>query len=506
MLHLTRGTTTLSIVAAGALVAGIGIFLATRWPFARGRVIESVERLAHCDVKARGYSTTFFPSPGCDLEEVVVRRGSVTLASVRRLRFRASWLALLTLTHQLSSVDLEGLAVRIPDSVPAPVEHGKAGRPVVASTVRADGALLEVAGASKVLRFEFRELRLRNAGAREQILFRTLLPNPEPPGELEVTGAFGPFDSGQVGHTPLSGSFTLTGANLGKYSGIAGSLSASGKFSGKLEKVIVEGSTRCPDFSVAASTHIQSVDTAFSAEVNGLTGDTLLQRVYARFGQTALAASGSITGEHGKTARVNFESEEAHVEDLLHMVSRAPVPALRGPISLKATAVLPPGEDRFLHKLQLDGRFTIRRAEFTKVPTQSRVNQLSARARRASGEHDKKVKGGDVEAPEVAADLQATVIMRRGVASLPQVSFRVPGAIARGSGTFNAISKRIELEGHVAMESTASEAAGGGWKSALLKPFNFLYKKKKSNSGAVLPVSVTGRYPRAQFHVSLKPE
>jgi hypothetical protein len=83
------------------------------------------------------------------------------------------------------------------------------------------------------------------------------------------------------------------------------------------------------------------------------------------------------------------------------------------------------------------------------------------------------------------------------------VRYRVPGAVANGGGTFNLITKRVDLGGTVATDATLSEAAGGGIKSFLLKPLNGFFRDKKKNAGAVLPVSITGTYPHAKAQVSL---
>jgi hypothetical protein len=94
------------------------------------------------------------------------------------------------------------------------------------------------------------------------------------------------------------------------------------------------------------------------------------------------------------------------------------------------------------------------------------------------------------------------VTLRDGTAHLDNVSFRVPGAAGKGGGTYNLISKRINLKGTVAMQATVSEASRG-LKSILLKPFDALFRKKERRAGAVLPVSITGTYPHPKFNVSL---
>ena len=86
--------------------------------------------------------------------------------------------------------------------------------------------------------------------------------------------------------------------------------------------------------------------------------------------------------------------------------------------------------------------------------------------------------------------------MRNGIATLSDISFVVPGATANGGGTYNLLDKRVNLRGKLSMKATVSEASSG-IKSILLKPFDGLFKRK--DKGAVLPVSVTGYYPRPSF-------
>jgi hypothetical protein len=55
----------------------------------------------------------------------------------------------------------------------------------------------------------------------------------------------------------------------------------------------------------------------------------------------------------------------------------------------------------------------------------------------------------------------------------------------------------------VRMEGNASEATSG-WKSALLKPFNFIFRKENHGKrGATLPVSIIGTYPRPHYRAGL---
>jgi hypothetical protein len=78
----------------------------------------------------------------------------------------------------------------------------------------------------------------------------------------------------------------------------------------------------------------------------------------------------------------------------------------------------------------------------------------------------------------------------------------VPGATALGGGTYNLITKAIDLKGTLAMESTVSEASSG-FKSFLLKPFDGIFRNRRRQAGAELPIHISGSYPKPKFQVNL---
>jgi hypothetical protein len=225
--------------------------------------------------------------------------------------------------------------------------------------------------------------------------------------------------------------------------------------------------------------------------------------VEADFLQTHLSVVGAIqseAGARGKTVALDFTSEQARIQDLLRLFTRDDRPALNGPIALRAHVELPPGSERFLRRLRLTGAFGIEDARWTRARTQTKINELSARAR---GDKEKLEDGGAQQLERVVSDLKGAVSMRNGVAVLSRVSFRVPGATATGGGTYDVISKHVNLRGTVSMAADASEAASG-FKSILLRPFNRLFRRNKKQKGATLPVSVTGQYPHPRYRVGLR--
>ena len=465
------------------------ILLARNWPFTRSKMAESLGNATGSRVRFGEFDQTFFPSPGCVARKVSVERGSAPpLATAEELKVQGSWAALLTFQRYLSALRIGGLHIKLPDPMPPrePQDDSKKSETVVGEIV-ANGTVLETGQ-----RLEFPKFVLRNFSKQEEIGYDIEVKIPAPSGVAKLSGAFGPWRSQD---TPVSGSFQLLHADLSTVGDLQGFVQAEGKFQGPLARLDVQGATDSPQFQVKR--HPVHLKTQFRAQVNGLNGDVTLQQVDAQFLRTALVANGTIAGKKGKTATIDFVGDRARIQDLLLLFTSGDKPALNGPVTLRARAVLPPGDGKFMRKLRFDATFGIENARFNKARTQAKVNELSARSR---GQDT-----GEDEPPpaSVVSDLKGTVQMRDGVAHLSDVSFAVPGARATGRGQYNVITKRVDLHGKIHMDATVSEASGGGIKSILLKPFNALFDGKKAD--AVLPVSVTGYYPHPKFGVSLNP-
>ena len=126
------------------------------------------------------------------------------------------------------------------------------------------------------------------------------------------------------------------------------------------------------------------------------------------------------------------------------------------------------------------------------------VNSLSARAR---GDKKQVEQRTPDQVDGVLSYLKGQVSLKRGLATLSNVAFQVPGAAATDGGTYDLITKRVDLKGNVSMAADASEAISG-WKSFLLKPFNKVFRRNKQH-GATLPVSITGQYPTPRYRIGL---
>ena len=359
-----------------AIVAALG-FGVVNWTFTKQRIVESLGASTGSTVRIGRFRRTFFPSPGCVIDNVSFGRGSATqLAKADRITIQSTWGALATFSRQVRLLRTEGLYVRVPHEVPPPIIKEQKGRDSPIAQLVATSGAPEIGNTP--VRFEFEELTIENASKRERMLFETKLRGSHVPGDIRVKGPFGPWEQNE---TALSGSFRIANADLGRYPGIAGLLSSSGEMKGTLSHLTVQGESDTADFQVNGSPNKMRLRAVYGLTVNGLSGDVVIERAEAKFLQTTLYASGSIAGTSGKTIAVDFDGRSARIQDLLWMFTSDPRPALNGPIVLRAHVELPPGPGKFLKKLRLDGRCGIDNARFTRETTQSKLNQISARAR-----------------------------------------------------------------------------------------------------------------------------
>ena len=326
-------------------------------------------------------------------------------------------------------------------------------------------------------------LKMNGVSLDGPMAYVATLDNAVPPGAIDTSGSFGPWQSDQPGKTPLDGTFTFARADLGVFKGISGTLSARGKFEGILERIDIHGETDTPDFTVAAGGHPVPLHAAYHAVVDGTNGNTLLDQVDASFLQTSLTAKGGVIdnpGPDGRTTTLDVTIDKGRLEDVLRMAVKAPEPPMVGALTLTTTFVLPPGDRDVVEKLQLDGAFTIAGARFTSGETQAKINGLSQRTRG---------KNPEAAPAHVSSQFAGAFKLRNGRLTIPHVTFDVPGAAIRLSGTYGLVSQQIDFTGTVFTDAKISEMTTG-FKSLLLKPVDLLFNKK--DGGSAIPVTIGG--------------
>jgi limonene-1,2-epoxide hydrolase len=493
---LFRRKAKIAVVVAATLICLAILLWSRSWPFAHGPVMQDLADASDSIVTSRSFRRTYFPFPGCVIEGLIFRHGSTAnapLITIDKLIVRGSYFGILT--HHVSRITAEGTRVMIPpfgSGESFQTQHSK----IVVDEVIADGAVVEFATRNQQkgpLRFDVREARLRNVGWSGPLHYRLKLHNPEPPGELTVSGEFGLWKREDPGETPISGEYTFEHADLGIYGGIGGLLASQGKFGGVLKHIEVGGATDTPDFEVRSSGHRVQLTTDFSAFVDATHGYTFLKSVDAHFGRTRVIAQGSIAAVRGhkrKAALLDLTAPRGRIEDILGLFVKEHRVPMSGPVSFRAKAEIPPAHEAFLNKVKLEGVFGIEEGTFTKPETQNDVNKLSAGAR-----------GEDKDDPEtVLSDLRGQVKLEGGVARFSKLSFGVPGAQAHLQGTYNIISHRINLHGTMRVDSKISKTTSG-IKALLLKVMDPFLKKKKK--GEVVAVHILGTYEHPEFGLDL---
>ena len=498
---IVRTASAVAVVFLAAIVV-----LAWYWPFSRKAVLKELEAASLSRVDAGTFHATYFPRPGCVIEHVTFQHnpkaGSPPLITIERLRIEGSFSGLFT--KHVRRIRAEGMRVLTPPQGSDEHFQTPARSSVVIDDLIADGAILEVASRDadkQPLQFSFHNFALRNVGSSGPASFQATLSNPEPPGEITTTGKFGPWSADDVGKTAVSGEYVFQQADLGVFHGIAGMLSSSGKFSGVLNRIEVQGMTDTPRFTVTSSSHLVQLRTQFHAVVNGENGDTFLEKVVATFWKTIVLSEGSVaggSGQPGKTASIELATNDGRIQDILLLFTQSPRAPMSGTVSFHANVSIPPGNRPFLEKVELQGDFGIGAGSFTKSGTQEGINHLSEGAR-GEDEHQKTEKDKDDPAT-VLSDLKGHVLLKDGKARFSNLSFSVPGAVAQMQGTYNLITEKIDLHGTLRTDSEPSNTTHG-IKAMMLKVLDPFFKKKRA--GYVMPVKITGTYDHPLFGLDL---
>jgi AsmA-like protein len=502
-----------ALAAAGVLCAIVAGILAYYFPFSRRTVSESLLESFPGELKIDRFEVVYFPHPGCVAEGVAFRLKSSSaavppLVTIRKLTIQSSYLTFLARPHFISRIELDGLRV----NVPLPMDAGRLGSGQGTSVmtigeVIAHDAVLDVArhDDKAPLEFDIHDLSLESVSAKSGASYRVDLRNPEPPGEIHSTGHIGPFRSRDLAKTPASGEYSFDRADLSVFNGIAGVLSSKGKFAGSLGKLDVEGGADIPNFEVVRSGHALPLRTRFGLAVDATNGDVAINNLTAVRGRTNIAVTGSVAHRgdlQGKFTSLDFTVREGHIEDLLavFVTGHAHPSPLAGETNLTAQVTVPPTGEQFLEKVALEGDFDISDGHFEKATTKASADKFSAAA---SGEkkeaHADPSPAGSTES--VPAQLRGHVALRSAIATMTDVSLRIPGVDANMHGTFNVISQKIDFHGTVRTNADLSQQTNG-IKSMFAKVLDPFFKKK---GGTVVPVVMNGTYRDPHFGLDLSP-
>jgi AsmA-like C-terminal region len=490
-----------AVVAVALVIAGVVI--ATHWPFTRDSVVQALEQTFASSVEVKSFRVTYF-APGCVMEGVTFRRNgdrdAPAIATVERLTILGSYVGFFTIPKRIPRVRVEGLHVFASARSERAGKEAHAGAggdqtKVIIGELNADGAVLEFASGNigaRPMKFEIHKLTLNGAGHGREMAFHAALRNPTPPGDIRADGRFGPLRRDDPGKTPASGNYVFEDADLGAFAAVAGTLSSAGKFGGVLEQLEVEGNADVPNFEVDRTHgHAVHLKTEFVATVNGMDGDVALKSVNLEFGKTSLMAHGEVAGRagaDGKTVTLAGTQQKGTIQDWLWLLAKAEHPAMTGAMNFRVQAQVPPGEQDFIQRVNLQGDFVIGSADFTKPTTQEAVDNLS---QVALGE-----KPTDAPPAEVAENMKGHVEMKNAIATFTDLYFGVPGALAHMHGTYGILTEKIDLHGNLRVDSKLSKGSTG-IKAALLKVAEPFFKKK--NQGEIVPIKMDGTFEHPSY-------
>ncbi|MFZ1972504.1 MAG: hypothetical protein WAU89_06645 [Candidatus Acidiferrales bacterium] len=498
------------IVGAAVVV----VFVATLYAFTpaiknamRKRTEAYLQARFQSDIEFSHFDVFLFPHVRVTIDGLALRLQGRTdvppLIQIAHVEFSAGISGMLRKRFTIRSVELDGLQIHMPPkgSGARPKIHGTETDlaekyPVLIHEIDANNALISIlrGDPGKPPReFPIHELVIKDFSFDNPASFHARLTNPVPKGEIDCAGQFGPWNAEDPRHTPVEAEYVFSHADMGTIKGLAGTLRSTGKFSGPLDYLNVEGMTDTPDFALRMSAHPVNLHTDYTAIVDGTNGDVILKPVIAHFLHTTLVVNGQVvdlTPEKGRTIQLDAVSRETAIEDLLYLTVKNDPPIMTGPAKLTAKIDIREGNADILQRTTIAGQFSVADARFTSN-VQEKVDTLS---RKAQG-HPK-----DQDIGDVVSNLNSTFRVDEGVASFSKLGFGVPGANIALTGTYGLDSGEMDFRGKLLMQAKLSQTTTGA-KSFFLKAVDPFFKGK--NGGSDLPIKITGTKDHPSFGLDL---
>jgi hypothetical protein len=253
-----------------------------------------------------------------------------------------------------------------------------------------------------------------------------------------------------------------------------------------LTAIRARGTTETADFSLDLGGKPVPLTTSYEATIDGTNGSTRLDRVEATLRRTPISARGfirNLPGPDGHDINLTYAIRNGRIEDVLSLAMDSPKPMMTGEVNINGSLALPPGRGKVRDRLRLAGTFGLENTRFSDGEVQQKLQELS---RRSQG--IKKEDAGDME--RVASDLRGDFTLASGALTLADLTFQLPGAAVALAGSYRLQDQAIDMHGTLSMKASVSKAMGGGFKSLLLKPFDFIFRK--NGAGAVIPIKITG--------------
>jgi AsmA-like C-terminal region len=476
----------------------------------RDWVVRSLSERFASRVELGSIHVSAFPEMSATGENLTVyyhnRADVPPMIKIRQFKFHLGFMGVLLVPRHIRGVHIDDMVITIPPrgappgNPPAPPPTAKKQKPlphIVVDEVVCDETTLLILpkqAGKPPLDFDIHDLILKSVGTAKPFSFRGNLTNAKPVGEIKTTGNFGPWAIDDPGSTPVSGNYTFTDADLGPFPGIAGKLSSTGKYSGVLQSLEVQGVTDVPGFSLDPVGRAVPLHTEFYATVDGTNGDTYLHPVRATLIHSEITANGSVVRvpeKQGHLITLDVVSPKARLEDLLQLSTKSNQPMMTGMVNLKTKLILPPGKVKVLDKLVLDGEFTVSDGRFASSDVR---DKLAAFSRHAEGQPD------NPDAGSAVSDLHGKFHVKNGVITFEKLTFSVPGAVIRLDGTYKMRGEELDFNGDLRTDAKISEMVGGK-KSFFLKAIDPFFSKE--GAGTLIPIGITGTRDNPTLEISM---
>jgi len=488
------------------ILAGVVIFVSLKLrnidDQVRDWVVSALQEKFKSDVDLGELHVRVFPDLGVAGEELSIRlhnRADLPpMFHVAKFSFNLGWLGIFNAPRRISGIYVENMTITIPprgEKKEKPPEPKKKFPEVTIDEIvinDTDLVIMPKKQRKAPLDFDIHDLVLKSVGASKPFDFHGELTNAKPQGEIATRGTFGPWSADEPGDTPLTGTYKFTDADLGPFPGIAGTLSSTGDFKGKLNEIEVAGKTDTPNFSLDPVGHPVPLHTDFSATVDGTDGDTYLHPVKATLGRSVINCEGSVTHvpNQGHLIQLNIDAPNARIEDILALAINSDKPFMTGPAQIKAKLTIPPGKFKVLQKMILDGKVEIKNANWSDPKVRDKLESLS---RHAEG------KPGQEDAGSSVANLMGDFKLAKAIIDFRSLTFSVPGANLDLVGSYDIGEGNLDFNGHLRLQAKLSQTVTGK-KSFFLKAVDPFFNKE--GAGTLLPITITGKREAPTLGVS----
>jgi hypothetical protein len=449
----------LVLLLSGAVLWMVGrVVIHRAEPILKGRVVQTLQQRFQSKVELDEFDVSVdhgIEATGKGLRiyapaDVVAAGATAPIISIASFDFHAGLMGLFIKPTRVGIVHVTGLEINIPPRqmrVADGQKHYREKIKIEVDKIVCDDSRL-VIGTEKKDKdpkvFELRHIVLHDVGPNAPWPYDAMLTNAIPKGDIHAVGTFGPWNTETPGDSSVTGRYTFDHADLYPIKGIGGTLHSVGTFDGRLNKIAVRGTADVPNFSLDTANHPLPLDTSFQAVVDGTTGDTYLQRVDAKLGESQFSCSGAVVNVKGVGHRIQLDVDvpAGHIQDFLELAVKTAPPVLTGIISTREKLDIAPGPESVTHKMSMRGGFTLRQIHFTNPQVEDKVDMLSERAKG----NPEEAKPG---APDVSSQIAGDFTMDHAAFRFTRLDYTLPGATVELTGDYSLDGKTCDFRGKV---------------------------------------------------------